>query len=774
MAETGVLPLCVQNVMDMEIVRLNLWSIKFYAESIKLEGFVRNSDGNMMQKVCSEAICKRMTSVLLFDVSGRFFELVGQIDHEFQVKNGMPSRIVAEFMNGFPENWLFLIKQCLPPTDEQIPQRQIQIQSAPAPPKEPIVTLADESEHVSDHPKKIVENGRIRDEESADCTFRVPHPVAIDAITPIRFTRGVRKENAQRIFDSSTPKPQVEKQKKPLAAFDADLFAAPAPARAPPPTRAPPPNPPGPSSEFVLLDEMDELFNNAEFDKTPGRTVAQPRRINETSRMDRKTSRTYSEDCDRKYDDRRVECYSRSARENVEPNRNEFRMNRKRPSVNNYADEMNGGYNYRSNKYGRREVFESNGYHSDEFRSREAPSSRSYADRDYYSRKSYHRGEEQRNEKMYGDILRREMALETRLKNGRSQRHVSESSEDSMDDSYMVDEWDRENQRILDSSIVSSFGRFETSPKKSRIYVKKERTAKKARPKPVPPRRKKNSPDSPEMDDLNDSIASNRPRRACVVPSTPVPKRVTWPKRDLDRLSRVIELKKPSSSDSDWTEVARLLAKEGVEGADAMKIAMAKLKWKEPVKDCETVQEDLEMVDKKRKRGFAAKVKESVQMMEEMRDGGEQSGEMGGQGVEQAEDYQPADLSADESLLALATPCAGKKKGGTRRSVMPAPVEDSPVIKLNECSYANSPKLDVTKCKEVETTLRYVHHLSTVQARPGSSSSRSYKNRSVCLGKSLSLEQGARKAQKLISMAVGIEEEDEEEEDDDDAELSIF
>nr|2M3A_A Chain A, Protein KNL-2 [Caenorhabditis elegans] len=62
-----------------------------------------------------------------------------------------------------------------------------------------------------------------------------------------------------------------------------------------------------------------------------------------------------------------------------------------------------------------------------------------------------------------------------------------------------------------------------------------------------------------------------------------VAKKITWRKQDLDRLKRVIALKKPSASDADWTEVLRLLAKEGVVEPEVVRqIAITRLKWVEP------------------------------------------------------------------------------------------------------------------------------------------------------------------------------------------------
>lgn len=204
-----------------------------------------------------------MNATMLFDVSGRFFELAGQIDREFQIKHGMPSRIVDEFINGFPENWAFLISNCLT-TEQRSAIRPIQAAPVqPLRPKGPIVTLADETELAGDRTmaKKETEKDRRnrereeekrnkmleekrqqeeerqrekdreeekirqeeemrrreeeaerkrKEEEDANHTFRAPKSFDTDAITPIRFTRGnVRKGlGAMKIFDN-TPTPKV-------------------------------------------------------------------------------------------------------------------------------------------------------------------------------------------------------------------------------------------------------------------------------------------------------------------------------------------------------------------------------------------------------------------------------------------------------------------------------------------------------------------------------------------------------------------------------------
>lgn len=194
--------------------------------------------------------------------------------------------------------------------------------------------------------------------------------------------------------------------------------------------------------------------------------------------------------------------------------------------------------------------------------------------------------------------------------------------------------------------------------------------------KPARASAKKNKRDPIETVDLNESIASNRPRRSCVATA---PKRITWPKRDLDKLRHVIDLKKPSANIDDWAEVTRLLKKDGVQAAYVKLIAETKLKWKEPTQDAEVLRLE-EEEETKRRRGAAAKVKEGVRMRQEIRGGGEKEDDLR-RGVEAVEDYQPDDMDADQSLLALATPVVAKKKGGTRASILPQPVEDSPLVR---------------------------------------------------------------------------------------------
>ncbi|EGT41108.1 hypothetical protein CAEBREN_14654 [Caenorhabditis brenneri] len=353
-----------------------------------------------------------------------------------------------------------------------------------------------------------------------------------------------------------------------------------------------------------------------------------------------------------------------------------------------------------------------------------------------------------------------------RLQNHRpsSSRRDAYSSDEDQDD--LANEWDRENQEIMDDSMMFGDG----LPKKQRRSggkigrpPKKQRTRK---PPPKPARKpepRKKAPRSPvETDELNDSIASHRPRRACATPSTPAPKKITWPKRDLDKLKHVIQLKKPTAAEADWAEVARLLAKDGVDSEIVKQAAISKLKWKEPVQEQEKKEEE-EEEERKQRRGAAAKIKEGVRMHEEMRKGRRENETQ--MSAESMEDYQPEDVAADQSLLALGTPLVAKKKGGTRGSIMPKPVEDSPITRGRNSTF-NSPRLDQTKVKEVETTLRYVQHLSNMQARPNSRANTSTVSKSGRGSKntSMSLEQGARKAMKIINRGRTIDEEDEDEE----------
>ncbi|PIC52282.1 hypothetical protein B9Z55_002453 [Caenorhabditis nigoni] len=886
MGDRNVVPARVQNVLDMDIVRLNLWSIQFVDSGVILEGFVRSEDGNMMQKVRSGMICKRMTATMLFDFSGCFFELSGQIDREYQQKMGMPSRVIDEFTSGFPENWVSLIKSFLPVNPISAVKH---IQPAPREPlrpiSEPIVTLPDETTLESEKDqkrrekeerleKKRLEEERLEkerreqklraqkekerreavaaaeaekkrleeEEDAANYTIRVPKSQSGEAITPIRFTRGNGQKgaNVRPIFDktpvrektagplaSSTPQAPPPQQrlsnveKKPASpepqprnpqrdreiqyASDSDLFAVP---KLPAPKTTKPSTTSEASSGGVLdfLDEMDTLFDTVVVEQTPTRDRRPPRRYSR-SPSPRRRQHSSSRDMGKGYDNFESSRYSQRYNDNYntsrmsrrddtfrrnDERRDESRMSRKRVYNNSPDDfEYNNRYDDRSR---RPDYYDSDSrYDSKRSRPRETSSSsgrsvrfeddyrRNHRDprdrsdsKDYRNYDESRRNPEDRREekRKLNDILRREEELVTRLQN-RKKPSASYRREPSSDEDDTADEWDRENQEILDNSMMFGDG---LSQKKRRSAGRPSKPSKKERqvqPKPVrkPPQPKKKQKSPP--DELNDSIASNRPRRACVTPSTPAPKRIVWPKRDLDRLKHTIGLKKPTGSDADWAEVTRLLAKEGVDAEVVKQVAITRLKWKEPAQDPETIQRE-EEEEKKRRRGVAARVKEGVKLHEELRQPGVKRGDNSQTGVEAMEDYEPDDVAADQSLLALQTPVGAKRKGGTRASIMPEPVEDSPLVRRNNSTF-NSPRLDQTKAKEVETTLKYVQHLSMMNARPSSRANTSYYNKSSSRGggsknTSMSLEQGTRKALKIINRGRTIHEEDEDEDDDDDDE----
>ncbi|KAF1770988.1 hypothetical protein GCK72_002812 [Caenorhabditis remanei] len=908
MGDTNIVPVRVQNVLDMEIVRLKLWSIQFDG-SIRLEGFVRNEDGTMMQKVCSEPICKRMTATMLFDISGRFFELAGQIDREYQQKKGMPSRVIDEFTNGFPENWGFLIKSCLGNESRSVMRP---IQAAPREPlrqrNEPIVTLADETElnlrknsddleaennrkrrereeqaererqerYRADEMERerIAAEKKRQEEEDADYTFRAPQSQNGEPITPIRFKRGngqrqgvtrsVFEKTPQRGQSSSgplaastpqAPPPQPTRQcqsnienreppprvaappspirqppapqppiREPQFANDDDLFAVP---KIPPPkiSRGSAGNSGG---NIDFLDEMDALFDTVYIDKTPKRDV-KPKRpaspsperrryspmprdremgYNDEFESSRRGGRYPSESSNMSRMSRRDETYRRN---DGGMGRDESRMSRKRgydqsPDDMEYQRRREDHYRrpdyypprdsrQDSKRYRPRENSSSSGrsasvrFADDYQRNRGNP--KNFRDsEDSFSRdprfyyENNRRGEppEYREDtRKLNDILRKERELVARLQNIKSNtttntnttRRVTYSSEED----EMADEWERENQEIMDNSMmfgdgISKKGR-RSGPGRPPQRKPKEQPKPKSQSQPKRRNQNQSKPrryDPVETDDLNDSIASNRPRRACVTPSPVVPKKIIWPKKDLDRLKRTIEVKKPTGSEADWIEIARLLAKNGVDGEAVKQAAITKLKWKEP-RDQETIQRE-EEEETKRRRGVNARVKEGVKLQEELRRGATHQKRAEDVRVETtAEDIQPDDLAADQSLLAMATPVATKKRGGTRASIMPMPVEDSPIVRgSRNNSTFNSPTLNQTKAKEVETTLRYVHQLSMVQARPASRNNTSYMNKSSTRGggsknTSMSLEQGVKKAMKIINRGTTIHEDDEEEEE---------
>ncbi|CAI2322473.1 unnamed protein product [Caenorhabditis sp. 36 PRJEB53466] len=860
MGDTAVLPIRVQNVLDMEIIRLNLWSIKFNANSIVLEGFVRNEDGTMMQKVSSEAICKRMNATMLFDVSGRFFELTGQIDKEFQLKKGMPGRIAEEFMNGFPENWAFLISSCLS-NEQRSAIRPIQAAPVqPLRPKEPIVTLADETDLSGDRTisrknsdkeredkestrkaeiedtekrkleefqqeleqarkQKEAEKRRKEELDAANFTFRAPYSEGLGAITPIRFNRGNEntRKRGQKIFDTpsreiltSTPKtapprepeqPRTidgpKKQEKLVTyATDNDLFAVPKlPRSMPAASRAsslhPHPLPTSSSSDIDVFDLADSMFETANINTTPARDSrsSKPnRRYDDYSPPNRyhgqsSSSNTFSREYDsgNRYRGRQDDYNDRISRRDATFRRNytkrdESRMSRKRGYYNS-PDEYERS-NWRDNRDIRRDDYEGSDYDSKRYRPRENSSfsGRSVRMEDGYSSNKKHddlRNQEEYERRKMDEILRKEKEIEARLRRSQKpSRRESFSSTGSLDDTVdMAAEFERENQEILDNSMLG-----ERRPSKKRNNVKRmsaEKPKKMIAPKSraAPQRKKKSDPIA--TDYLNESIASNRPKRTCATPSTPAPKRVTWARRDVDKLKLIIERNKPTGSETDWVEVHRLLAKSGVEPTDVKLTAITRLKWKEPeVRDPE-VQKRNEEEEEKRRNGVKARVKQGMRMRDEMRQGGEQEAAPE-TAAEEVEDYDAADLSADESLLALATPIPAKRKGGTRASIMPEPVEDSPLVRENSL-FANSPRLDATKAKEVETTLKYVQHLSTIQARPSSSMNKSH-NKSTTRGKntSMTVEQGAKKAMKIINGGRTIHEEDEEDDSEDDEYNSFF
>lgn len=881
MGDGDIVPARVQNVLDMDVVRLNLWSIRFNGSGVTLEGFVRSEDGNMMQKVHSGIICRRMTATMLFDVSGCFYELAGHIDREFQLKIGMPSRVIDEFMNGFPDNWAFLIKSCST-SDPKSALRPIQ--AAPVEPLrtrgEPIVTMPDETvlaenqaaekerrrkelqkkkeheERLRDQrkqreaaeavEKKRQEEEKIRlqeeeeerkrqeEEDAANYTFRAPKSQNGEAITPIRFTRG----NGQR---GASVRPIFEKT--PVRTNQAGPLASSTP-QAPPPqhphrlpnietSRPNPPVPPVPQppiretqycsdSEFFavpklpapknirsastsaqpaplgFLEEMDALFETANVDQTPGR-VRNPRKVSRSPSPGRFNSSARHRDSlydrfepsrqslsQRYYDDYDM---SRMSGRN-DTRRDESRNSRKR-GYNNSPDEYRNRWDDRSRRHdnfesdsrydskrsrprdqssssGRSVRFEEDQYRS-RMDSRESMDSRNY--RHYEDSRHRQSSGEREDKRKLNDILRREKELMARLQNSQRSSSTFQRNAYSSEDDEMSDEWDRENQEMLDNSMMFGDGISQKKrrsggrqPAKQQSKPKRAPQPKPA-PKPAQQKKKKKQDSDDERDEMNDSIASNRPRRACVTPSTPAPKRITWPKRDLDRLKHTIELKKPTGAEADWAEVTRLLAKDGVDAEVVKQIAITKLKWKEPTQDTIQIEEE----EQKRRRGATARVKEGVRMHEELRLGGKNRGNSSQSGVEAVEDYEPDDVAADQSLLGLQTPIAIKKRGGTRASIMPQPVEDSPMVTGNN-STLNSPRLDQTKAKEVETTLKYVQHLSMMNARPSSRANTSYLNKSSSRDKtntSLSVEQGARKALKIINRGRTIEEEDEDDEDGD-------
>lgn len=899
MGDGGVVPARVQNVLDMDVVRLNLWSIQFSGSGVQLEGFVRSEDGNMMQKVHSGTICRRMTATMLFDVAGCFYELAGQIDREFQLKIGMPSRVIDEFTNGFPDNWTFLIKSCLNTEPKSVMRP---IQAAPREPfrtrGEPIVTMPDETllaenlaiekdrkrkeregQQKREHEERLrgqreeeqreaadaleekrqkeeekqlqEEEEKIRrqeeEEEAANYTLRAPQSQCGEPITPIRYVRGNGQKgaNIRPIFDktpvsckrtksvgplaSSTPQappPQQERRpsnienKQPESSLtakprppvqnpiretqycsDSEFFAVP---KLPASRSHKNSTASTQSAPLDFLDEMDALFETANVDKTPGREK-KPRKVsrspspefysssreggsgyhrNEFSRHSH--NQRYNED----YNTSRMSRRNDTFRKN-EGRRDESQMSRKR-GHNNSPDEYSRRWEDRSRRQDHydpdtrhdtkrprpRDQSSSSGrsVRFEQDYPRRRPDSRDSSVRRDYRDYEVHRNREssgdREEQRKLSDILRREREIMTRLQNSQRSSTFRRTAYSSEEDE-LADEWDRENQEILDNSTMFDDGLSEKKQKSGgRQFTKQTKTRRPPQPKPArkPAQPKKNNR-AEEIDEMNDSIASSRPRRACATPSTPAPKRITWPKRDLDKLQHTISLKKPTGADADWAEVARLLAKDGVDPETVKQVAISKLKWKEPSQ--ETIQ--MEEEEKKKRRGAAARVKEGVRMHEELREGGDKRGDNSQGGVEALDDYQPDDVAADQSLLALQTPIAMKKRGGTRASIMPQPVEDSPVAKGSNSTF-NSPRLDQTRAKEVETTLKYVQHLSMMNARPSSRANTSYLNKSPSRGggsknTSLSVEQGTRKALKMMNRGRTIHEEDED--DDVDGEITI-
>ncbi|CCD68114.1 Kinetochore null protein 2 [Caenorhabditis elegans] len=869
MGDTEIVPLRVQNVLDSEIIRLNLWSMKFNATSFKLEGFVRNEEGTMMQKVCSEFICRRFTSTLLFDVSGRFFDLVGQIDREYQQKMGMPSRIIDEFSNGIPENWADLIYSCMSANQRSALRP---IQQAPKEPirtrTEPIVTLADETEltggcqknsenekernrrereeqQTKERERRLEEEKQRRDAEAeaerrrkeeeeleeANYTLRAPKSQNGEPITPIRFTRGHDNGGAKKVFifeqtpvrkqgpiASSTPQqkqrladgannqiPPTQKSQdsvqavqppppRPAArnaqfASDADLFAVP---------KAPPSKSVRnlAASNVDIFADVDSVLDTFHFESTPGR-VRKPGRRNVSSPSPEPRHRSSSRDGyeQSRYSQRYEHDNSRWSRHNATYRRHEdeSRMSRKRSIVRDdfeYSRRHDDGARRRdyydadiqgdSKRYRGRDASSSSGRsvrfeeehrrHGDEYRDPRGP--RDY--NDYGRRRNHANSRSGEDEEKLNAIVRREKELRNRLQKSQkasssSYRHRSNSS----DAEESLNEWDIENQELLDNSMMFGDGIPKRSNARKDKFVKKQATRSKPANSTKSPAqaRKKKRASLEDNRDLNDSIACNRPRRSCV---TPVAKKITWRKQDLDRLKRVIALKKPSASDADWTEVLRLLAKEGVVEPEVVRqIAITRLKWVEPEQN-EEVLKQVEEVEQKRRRGAVARVKENVKMHEELREGGNHRAEDLQSGVESMEDYQPEDVAADQSLLALRTPIVTKKRGGTRASIMPKPVEDSPMSRGNNSTF-NSPRLEQTKAKDIETNFKYVQHLSMMQARPSSRLKKSSSmNNSTYRGNkntSISLEKGTQKALKIINRGTTIHEDDENEDNDDDDDM---
>ncbi|CAB3408014.1 unnamed protein product [Caenorhabditis bovis] len=800
-----VVPISVQNILDATILRLNLWSI--LRNGAVVEGFQMNETGTMMIKVTSEIILRRMTNNMVVDVSGKFFELIGQIDRNFQTKNGMPKEIIDEFINGFPNNWENLLMKCPRPQHEATVQTVYQgnnsVQRVRQESDKPFVTMP---EDVSDVREKDSRNNTEREDHEAsssiskrqsdnrqddedegrncmkqrdpDCTLRAPEAI-MGAVTPVAWSRNKKEDTHVRqlhVFDS-TPIRSTPKNREPIRVSE---FAIPdLPQR-----RVPSPLAPREERRFDsddVVDELGEFFGKLE--KTPKIATRRLPDMREKSPeyFNRRRNETRHSRDEYDYDDYRGYMKKRPRYENryEEDENTRYRVNSSRASSRYYDDynDRRKPFDYhRHSDYSRSSAYSSR-YEPDDFDRRSR----------YTSRYEYDQVEEnRRRQRQIEEKLRRkdktfahEKSMNRTYKSRKSARSRSDSESDDEDDveRELAKKWAQENE--MNDSIDE---RVERRPKRAK---REPEVAKKTKPA------KKSAKKREETPELNESLAKNRPKRSTATPLSAYapPKVIKWAKREVDKLKRILEMKKPSGSDEDWNEVLRLLGKDGISIEEAKKCATNRLKWKEPERDEKEEKKRIEeekLEEEKRRRGVAAAVKESVRMRDEMMEGELRKDLLTGS-VEAFDDIDAGDISADESLLGAGTPLRmieeKRGKGGKRRTLVPEPVEDSPLCVSRRSSASKSPRNDAAAMKELETTIRYVQNLTTMSGRPSSRANKSYlndtRNKSRTKKADISIDQGAEKVMKMLRKARRNEDSDEDmdiipEEDEEDEENDIL
>ncbi|CAI5438923.1 unnamed protein product [Caenorhabditis angaria] len=758
-----ILPVRIQDVLNMQNYQLRMWSLKFNGQDIRVEGFVMSDDDSMMRKVTSDALVRRMTATFLFDRSGSFFELIGPIDRGFQQKSGMKRELIDEFSEGFPENWGVLLSRC-----SSIIREQKSIDNTPPiqpQQKGPFVTLADD--HTILETKKFEEKQPEKEFVDPNSTFRAPANCYLDAVTPIRWDKKTKASSIpNRVFEqtpqpnhvplaSSTPQPQnINRQQN---------------------TFAPPPHIDQP--RFVIPDiepvesnteiaaDIEHLFDEADDIKTPA--ALRQKRQSRDSRFAR--NQTISS---RNYHD------ITSERNNTTRYTNDReKSGRKRPHFQSRSLSSDHGIPESRSRY----------YEDDMRRSRKDMNmtrassvyqkSVNFEDDRYSRRGNGNKSRMVSSDYEYRDLDNKERYIREKLDRTRRQNHSSSSRKNS---SYSETDkensicWEKENEKLLNESLVAG-RRSKSNGKFKEPKIKKEK-------KKAAPKRQKTPESEDEMDNENDDISPNvanrRPVRSCrnTPLSDPKPKRIVWLKRELEKLKRIVDMKKPSESEEDWREVHRLLQSRNsqVDWTGIKQIAIDKSIWKntsnQQKPEDDNKFDEAEEEEEKRRKGVAAAVKEDKKLREQMV--GSKNKDVLAESVESVENIEPADISADESFLA-STPVvyteAVRRKGGTRKSVVPAIVDDTPTRSINS-SVDQTPKPDATTAKDMETTMKYVHQLASMTNRPGSRANRTNNTTIGAKNTSISIAKGAQKALKMVKKDVLEEEEEEDEETNSDSE----